>query len=83
MPVENASWRSATAEELTNIKEQFNNIKEPGQQTELKSSEPAKSRASSSNSPNCRTGILLEGEDSPCTNSSPISSTGEQDEMET
>ena len=73
MPVENASWRSATAEELTSIKE----ANTGGQQAELKKRLP-----SSSNSPSTA-GILLEGEDSPTTNSSPISSNGEQDEMET
>ena len=89
MPVENASWRSATAEELTTIKEAHNNNGHNnehnghnGQQAELKKTEPAKRHPSSSNSP-CTTGILLEGEDSPNTNSSPISSNGEQDEMET
>ena len=78
VPVENASWRSATAEELTTIKE----ANKGGQQAELKKTESAKRLPSSSNSP-CTTGILLEGEDSPTTNSSPISSNGEQDEMET
>ena len=72
--MENASWRSATAEELTSIKEANNN---GGQQAELKKRLP-----SNSNSPST-VGILLEGEDSPTTNSSPISSNGEQDEMET
>ena len=85
VPVENASWRSATAEELTTIKEAHNNNEHNGhngQQAELKKTELAKRHPSSSNSP-CTTGILLEGEDSPTTNSSPISSNGEQDEMET
>jgi len=89
VPVENASWRSATAEELTTIKEAHNNNGHNnehnghnGQQAELKKTEPAKRHPSSSNSP-CTTGILLEGEDSHNTNSSPISSNGEQDEMET
>ena len=92
VPVENASWRSATAEELTTIKETHSNEHNGhsnnehnghnGQQAELKKTEPAKRHPSSSNSP-CTTGILLEGEDSPTTNSSPISSNGEQDEMET
>jgi len=78
VPVENASWRSATAEELTSIKEANNG----GQGAELKKTESAKRLPSSSNSPSTA-GILLEGEDSPTTNSSPISSNGEQDEMET
>ena len=92
VPVENASWRSATAEELTTIKEAHNghsnnehSSEHNGhnrQQAELKKTELAKRHPSSSNSP-CTTGILLEGEDSPTTNSSPISSNGEQDEMET
>ena len=77
VPVENASWRSATADELTTIKEAHSNN---NNETELKKS--TKRRPSSSNSP-CTTGILLEGEDSPTTNSSPTSSNGEQDEMET
>ena len=76
VPVENSSWRSATADELTMIKETHTNNNE----AELKKS--AKRHPSSSNSP-CTTGILLEGEDSPTTNSSPTSSNGEQDEMET
>ena len=75
VPVENASWRSATADELTTIKEAHNN-----HEAELKKS--TKRRPSTSNSL-CTTGILLEGEDSPATNSSPTSSNGEQDEMET
>jgi len=73
--VENASWRSATADELTTIKEAHNN-----NETELEKS--SKRRTSSSNSP-CTTGIHLEGEDSPIINSSPSLSNGEQDEMET
>ena len=77
VPVENSSWRSATADELTTIKEAHSNN---NNETELKKS--TKRRPSSSNSP-CTTGILLEGEDSPTTNSSPTSSNGEQDEMET
>ena len=77
MLVENASWRSATADELTTIKEAHNN-----NETELEKS--SKRRTSSSNSP-CTTGIHLEGEgeDSPIINSSPTLSNGEQDEVET
>jgi len=83
VPVENASWRSATAEELTTIKEAQNNNNKHNQQnghngqqaSEVKKTEPAKRHPSSSNS--------LEGEDSPTTNSSPLSSNEEQDEMET
>ena len=75
VPVENSSWRSATADELTTIKEVHNN-----NEAELKKS--AKRGPSTSNSPST-TGILLEGEDSPTTNSSLTSSNGEQDEMET
>ena len=75
VPVENSSWRSATADELTTIKEAHNN-----NEAELKKS--AKRGPGASNSPST-TGILLEGEDSPTTNSSLTSSNGEQDEMET
>merc|ERR1712181_216560 len=77
VPVENASWRSATSEELTTIKDnsQHNNRHNGQQASEVKKTELAKRHPSSSNS--------LEGEDSPTTNSSPISSNEEQDEMET
>jgi len=78
VPVENSSWRSATADELTTIKEAHNNNN--NNEAELKKS--AKRGPSTSNSPST-TGILLEGEDSPTTNSSLTSSNGEQDEMET
>ena len=78
VPVENSSWRSATADELTTIKEVHNNNN--NNEAELKKS--AKRGPSTSHSPST-TGILLEGEDSPTTNSSLTSSNGEQDEMET
>jgi microphthalmia-associated transcription factor len=81
VPVENSSWRSATADELTTIKEAHNNNNNSNNnEAELKKS--AKMGPSTSNSPST-TGILLEGEDSPTTNSSLTSSNGEQDEMET
>ena len=74
VPVESASWRSATSDELANI----NNVKE-GSQVEAAKRQPG---VESSDSPT--TGILLEGEDSNnTTDSSPVSSTGEQDDMET
>merc|ERR1712192_394528 len=79
VPVENASWRSATSEELTTIKDnnKHNNSQHNNghKASEVKKTELAKRHPSSSNS--------LEGEDSPTTNSSPISSNEEQDEMET
>jgi len=77
VPVESASWRSATSDELANINN-VNNVKE-GLQVEAAKRQPG---VESSDSPT--TGILLEGEDSNnTTDSSPVSSTGEQDDMET
>ena len=77
VPVESASWRSATCDELANINN-VNNVKE-GAQVEAAKRQPG---VESSDSPT--TGILLEGEDSNnTTDSSPVSSTGEQDDMET
>ena len=77
VPVESASWRSATSDELANINN-ANNVKE-GSQVEAAKRQPG---VESSDSPT--TGILLEGEDSNnTTDSSPVSSTGDQDDMET
>ena len=77
VPVESASWRSATSDELANINN-VNNVKE-GSQVEAAKRQPG---VESSDSPT--TGILLEGEDSNnTTDSSPVSSTGDQDDMET
>ena len=76
VPVESASWRSATSDELANINNV--NVKE-GSQVEAAKRQPG---VESSDSPT--TGILLEGEDSNnTTDSSPVSSTGDQDDMET
>ena len=80
VPVESASWRSATSDELANINNvnNVNNVKE-GSQVEAAKRQPG---VESSDSPT--TGILLEGEDSNnTTDSSPVSSTGDQDDMET
>ena len=77
VPVESASWRSATSDELANINN-VNNVKE-GSQVEAAKRQPG---VESSDSP--PTGVLLEGEDSNnTTDSSPVSSTGDQDDMET
>ena len=86
VPVESASWRSATSDELANINNinNVNNVNNINNVKEESQVEAAKRQPGVESSDSPTTGILLEGEDSNnTTDSSPVSSTGEQDDMET
>merc|ERR1711963_874681 len=79
VPVESASWRSATSDELANINN-INNVNNVNNIKEESQVEAAKRQPGVESSDSPTTGILLEGEDSNnTTDSSPVSSTGEQD----